>query len=143
MKKMTILSLSLLLLLLLSTVFMPSCVTSRDIHVEISCDDLGKNPTSMRNDFEIEIGDKIYAELCANHSTGFEWAYEMSGDPAVKEEDYDYEAPESDVPGAAGKETWTFEGVSKGTTEILMAYSQPWDGGIKKEWTYKISVVVK
>jgi predicted secreted protein len=143
MKKMTILSLSLLLLLLLSTVFMPSCVTSRDIHVEISCDDLGKNPTSMRNDFEIEIGDKIYAELCANHSTGFEWTYEMNGDPAVKEEDHHYDAPESNVPGAAGKETWTFEGVSKGTTEILMAYSQPWDGGIKKEWTYKISVVVK
>ena len=36
-----------------------SCiVTSRDIHVEISCDDFAENPTGTRNDFEIEVGDK-------------------------------------------------------------------------------------
>ena len=121
-----------------------SCiVTSRDIHVEISCDDFMENPNSMRNDFEIEVGDKIYIDLCSNPTTGFEWSYEMIGDLAVKEEDYDYHAPGSDIPGAPGKETWTFEGVNEGTTEIIMVYSQPWDGGIKEEWTYKISVVVK
>ena len=123
---------------------MISCiVTSRDIHVEIPCDDFMENPTSMRNDFEIEVGDKIYVDLCSNPTTGFEWSYEMIGDLAVKEEDYDYHAPDSDIPGAPGKETWTFEGLNEGTTEIIMAYSQPWDGGIKEEWSYKISVVVK
>jgi predicted secreted protein len=129
-------------LVILTLTLMSCLVTSRDIHVEISCDDFTENPTSIRNDFEIEIGDKIYVELCSNPSTGFQWSYEMSEDTALVEEDHDFEPPESDVPGAAGKETWTFEGIGKGTTVINMEYSQPWEGGIKGEWTYRINVIV-
>lgn len=115
----------------------------RVIHVEISCDTFEKNPTSMQNDFETYIGDKIYVELCSNPSTGFEWVYTMSGDTAVREVDHGYQAPNSDVPGTPGKQTWIFEAASEGTTEIIMTYSQPWDGGIKDKWTYKIGVVVR
>jgi len=133
-----------MLILIVMTLSMLSCiVTSRDTHVEISCDDFTENPTSVRNDFQIEIGDKIYVELCSNASTGFEWSYEMSGDNAVKEEDHDFEEPESDLVGAPGKETWTFEGIRKGTTVISMEYSQPWEGGMKGEWMYTINVVVE
>ena len=131
------------LLLLLSTIFMMSCITSRDIHVEISCDEFTENPTSMRNDFQIEVGDKIYVELCSNPSTGFKWIYEMSVDNVIKEEGYDFEEPDSNVVGASGKEIWTFEAIEKGTTVIDMQYSQPWDGGIKGEWTYRINVTVE
>jgi len=114
-----------LLITVVLTLTLVSCfVTSRDTHVEISCDDLTENPTSIRNDFEIEIGDKIYVELCSKPSTGFDWSYEMSGDTALKEEDHDFEAPEGDIPGVAGQETWTFEGIGKSTTVIDMEYSQ-------------------
>ena len=126
------------------TLILVSCfVTSRDTHVEISCDDFVEHPTSIRNDFEIKIGDKIYVELCSNPTTGFEWSYEMSGDSALKEEDHDFEEPEGDIVGAAGKETWTFEATDKGETIINMEYSQPWDGGMKGEWTYTINVSVE
>jgi len=137
--KIPVLLTSIIMVLTLASCF----VTSRDTHVEISCDDFMENPTSTLNDFNIEIGDKIYVKLCTNPTTGFEWSYEMSGDAAVKEEDHDFEGPESDVPGAPSKETWTFEGTAEGTTVINMSYSQPWDGGIKGEWTYKINVVVE
>ena len=133
-----------LLLTVIIALSLVSCiVTSREIHVEISCNDFMEHPTSMLNDFEMEVGDKLYIELCSNPTTGFEWSYEISGDVAVKEEDHDFQEPESDVPGAAGKETWTFEAVGKGTTIINMEYSQPWDGGIKGEWRYTINIVVK
>ena len=135
--------LALLIIVALTLTLLSCIVTSRDTYVEISCDDFTNNPTSMRNDFVIEIGDKVYVDLCSNPTTGFQWSYEMSGDTAVKEEDHDFDAPEGDVPGAAGKETWTFEGVRKGTTEILMEYSQPWDGGIKQDWTYRITITVE
>ena len=139
--KSRIVALLLLLVLILPTL---SCVvTSRDTYVEISCDDFIENPTSIRNDFKMEIGDKLYIELCSNPTTGFEWSYEMSGDSAIKEEDHDFDAPEGDVLGASGKETWTFEGINKGNTEIFMEYSQPWDGGIKQEWTYRIMITVE
>jgi hypothetical protein len=26
---------------------------------------------------------------------------------------------------------------------VLMEYSQPWEGGIKKEWTYRMNITVK
>ena len=135
--------LALLIIVVLTLTLLSCIVTSRDTHVEISCDDFTKNPTSMRNDFEIDIGDKLYIELCSNPTTGFEWSYQMSGDTAVMEEDHDFDAPEGDVPGASGKETWTFEGVDKGATEIFMEYSQPWDGGIKQEWTYRITIKIE
>jgi predicted secreted protein len=129
-------------LLILTLAALSCVVTSRETYVEISCDDFMENPTSIRNDFEIEIGDKIYVELCSNPTTGFEWSYNMSG-TAVKEEDHDFDEPEGDMLGAPGKETWTFEGVGQGIAEILMEYSQPWDGGIKGEWTYRITVTVE
>lgn len=131
-----------LFLLLFSIIFIPSCVTSRDINIEISCDEFRENPKGIQNDFHIEIGDKIYVELCSNPSTGFEWDYSMSGDNAIKEEGYDYEEPDSDIVGSSGKEIWTFEAIEKGETVINMEYNQPWQGGTKGEWVYTINIVV-
>ena len=132
---------SLVLVILMITTI--SCITSHDIHVEISCDEFSKNPKSLQNDFQIEIGDKIYVVLCSNPTTGFAWSYEMSGDTALKEEDHDFDPPEGGALGAAGKETWTFEAIEKGSTTINMEYSQLWQGGTKGEWTYTVDVVVK
>lgn len=135
---------SALILIVIFSLLLSSCVnTSRDIHVSITCDDFIDNPTSIRNDFTIEIGDKIYVELCSNPSTGFEWAYEMSVQNVVDEEDRDYEEPESNLTGAPGKALWTFEAANPGTTVVSMEYSQPWEGGIKGEWTYTINVTVE
>lgn len=138
--KLKIIASFMVVILILSVI---SCVTSRDYHVEISCDDFSKNPKNLQNDYQIEIGDKIYVVLCSNPTTGFEWSYQMSGDTALKEEDHDFDPPGSDLPGAAGKETWTFEAIKVGTTTIYMKYGQPWQGGIKGEWIYTVDIVVK
>ena len=131
------------LLTLATSLSLLSCiVTSRDINVEITCDQFNENHHT-RNEFKVEIGDKIRAKLCSNPTTGFKWEYEMSNANVLKEEDYDFEEPKGDVPGAAGIEVWTFEAVEKGTTEVRMEYSQPWEGGLKKEWTYTITVTVE
>jgi inhibitor of cysteine peptidase len=119
-----------------------SCiVTSHDFKAEVSCDQFGDN-SHRSGEFEVEVGDKIRVELCSNQSTGFEWDYEMTTENVLKEEDHDFEEPEEDMPGAAGVQFWTFEAVEKGTTEVRMEYSQPWEGGLKAEWTYTITVTV-
>ena len=122
-----------------------SCiVTSHDIGVEISCDEFTESPHSIRNEFEAEVGDKIRVELCSNPTTGFEWTYEMTSENVLKEEDYDFVEPEDDeLVGAPGTDIWTFEAVEKGTTEVNMEYSQTWQGGIKEEWTYTLTVTVE
>lgn len=139
--KMKILTLITLLLLTLTPF---SCiVTSENIVKEYSCNDFSENPTGLTNDYKIKIGDKITVKLCSNATTGFQWDYEITGDIAVKEEDHDYEEPGEDLVGAAGTEVWTFEGTEKGTAVVSMEYSQPWEGGIKKEWMYKMTITVE
>ena len=137
--RITIISAMLAILFLIT-----SClVTSRDINVDISYDEFTTN-NNIRNDFQVEIGDKIRVKLCSNPTTGFKWEYKMSVENVIKEEDYDFEEPEDkNLVGASGKEVWTFEAVSKGTTEVRMEYSRPWEGGEKAEWTYTMTVNVE
>ena len=122
----------LIFVVIVASLSLSSCITSRDINVEITCDQFNENH-HMRNDFQVEIGDKIRVKTCSNPTTGFQWEYEMSNERVLKEEDYDFEEPAGDVPGAAGIEVRTFEAVEKGTTEVRMEYSQPWEGGLKAE----------
>ena len=134
---------AILIAVILITLLLPlSCITSRDINVEITCDQFNANP-HMINDFQVEVGDKIRVNLCSNPTTGFEWTYQMSNEGVLQEEDHDFEEPNGDALGAAGIELWTFEAIEKGTTEVSMEYSQPWEGGLKAEWTYTITVTVE
>ena len=120
-----------------------SCiVTSHDYKVDISCDEFVEN-NHRSGDYKLEIGDKIRLELCSNPTTGFQWDYEMTKENVMKEEDHDFEGSRTDLPGAPSIELWTFEAIDKGTTELNMEYSQPWDGGIKKEWSYTLQVTVE
>jgi len=129
--------------ILVTTLLMSSCiVTSHDYNVELSCEQFGEN-SHRSGEFEVEVGDKIRVELCSNPTTGFEWGYEITIENVVKEEDHDFEEPEEGIVGAAGIEFWTFEAVEKGTTEVQMEYSQPWEGGLKAEWTYTVTVTVE
>ena len=61
-----------------------SCiVTSRDINVEITCDQFNENHHT-RNEFQLEIGDKIRVKMCSNPTTGFTWEYETSYENVLK-----------------------------------------------------------
>ena len=138
------LKLSLIFIIIITLLILTSCiVTSRAIGVEISCDEFNENPRGMINDFELETGDKITVKLCSNASTGFQWEYRITSENVIKEEDHDFEEPKDDMPGASGVEVWTFEAVAKGTTEVQMEYSQPWEGGLKAEWTYTMKIKVE
>jgi len=120
----------------------PGIVTSHDFNVEISCDEFA-DWNHLRGDFEVAVGDKIRVELCSNPTTGFQWGYEMTIENVLEEEDHDFEESEADVAGAAGIEIWTFEAVEAGETEVQMEYSQPWEGGLKSEWTYTMTVMIE
>ena len=133
-----------LITLLLFTLTLFSCITtSENIQKEYSCDDFSENPTSLTDDFDIRVGDKITVRLCSNATTGFEWDYTATGVSVLRETSHDFEEPGTDVPGAAGMEVWTFEAVAKGEIEVHMAYSQPWADGQKDEWTYTMAVTVQ
>lgn len=131
------------LTIFVAVLLMSSCiVTSYDFNVEISCHDFDEN-SHRSGEFNVEIGDKIRVRLCSNQTAGFQWNYEMTLENTLNEEDHDFEEPEEDTPGAAGTEIWTFEAVEAGTTQVQMEYSQPWEGGLKSEWTYNMTVTIE
>jgi len=120
-----------------------SCVvTSRDVNIEISCEQFSENPHFM-NSLKVNVGDKIRVKLCSNPTTGFKWDYRIIDETVLIKEDYDFEEPKDEgVVGAAGQEIWTFEAVNPGSTQVDLEYSQTWEGGQKAEWKFTLFLQV-
>jgi predicted secreted protein len=129
--------------ILVNVLFLSSCaVTSYDFEVDISCAEFDQS-NNRTGEFEVEVGDKIRVELCSNPTTGFQWDYAMTVDNVLREEDHDFQEPEGNDPGAPGIETWTFEAVETGTTEVQMEYGQSSEGGLQSQLTYNMTVTVQ
>ena len=111
-----------------------------------TCDQLRATPT-IQQSVVTTVGTDIRIVLCANPSTGFAWEEPQIADPAVISlVDRSYQAPDgasSPMVGAAGSETLTIRALAAGSTTLSTRYSQPWDGGTKGDWTYRLSVTVR
>jgi inhibitor of cysteine peptidase len=95
---------------------------------------------------DVSPGDSVVVALCANPSTGFQWSESavMSDDTVVRQVSHKHvPAKGDDTVGSAGREVWTFKALSSGTSSISMQYEQPWEGGLKREWTFTATVTVE
>jgi inhibitor of cysteine peptidase len=118
--------------------------TPKEAVVEVSCDDFSGNQHITR-EVQVPVNGTIELSLCSNPTTGFEWeAAKISNKRVLKEADHKFIEPESEgVVGAAGKDVWTFQALERGTATVTVAYSRPWEGGEKGEWTFELNVTVK
>jgi inhibitor of cysteine peptidase len=77
---------------------------------------------------EVEKGEEFAIVLESNPSTGYQWKLAEELDTGivvlVKTE---YEAPDTELMGAAGEEKWTFRAENLGDTTITLAYVRPWE----------------
>jgi len=117
--------------------------------VEVSCDDFMEQQHLSKR-VEVSAGETFTVTLCSNASTGFQWVEpaQVSDKGVLKQTGHEFIPPEEKdgelpAPGTAGQQRWTFEALRKGTTEVSMEYSRPWEGGEKGEWTFTLTVVVK
>ena len=92
---------------------------------------------------ELSVGDSLVVTLASNGSTGYSWSLTGVGDESVlqKSENH-YVAPKTNPMGAVGQEVWTFKALKKGTSNISMGYSRPWEKGISPIQTFDLTVVV-
>lgn len=119
------------------------------VTVEVSCDDFMEQQ-HLSKQVEVGIGETFTVTLCSNASTGFQWVEpaQVSDKGVLRQTGHEFIAPgekdgEPPAPGTAGQQQWTFETLRKGTSEVSMEYSRPWEGGEKGEWTFTLTVVVK
>ena len=113
--------------------------------IEISCDEFGAQ-NHITREVEIPNPSSQIVILCANPTTGFQWAEtaQISDETVIYQYEHNFVPPdEEDIVGAPGKDVWTFKTLKPGTSTITFNYSRPWEGGEKGEWTCTVDVIVK
>jgi inhibitor of cysteine peptidase len=119
---------------------------AQEANVEVSINEF-TDSDDIAKEVQIAEGGALTVSLGSNPSTGFTWT-EMAliADATVLRQTGGggfMEAEGTQVVGAAGTQTWTFEALKKGTTTISMEYGRPWEGGEKGAWTFELTVIVK
>ena len=124
------------------------------VAVEVSYDDFMEvKDTISRHvskEIEVSVDSSFTVTLWSNATTGFKWS-ELAiirDHNVVQQIGHEYIAPVDNggtpsPPGTAGNEVWTFKALKKGTSDISMEYSQPWEGGEKDAFGFFLTVVVK
>lgn len=118
---------------------------AKQASVEVPLDDF-TNQNHISREVTVNAGDSFTLTLGSNPTTGFTWPESAQiGDQTVLQQTaHEFIPPgEEGVVGAPGKEVWTLKALKKGTTEVSMEYSRPWEGGEKGVWTFTLTVVVK
>ena len=120
-----------------------ACSSQRS--VEVPCDRFYEMQ-HISKEIEVPVGNSFTVTLCSNPSTGFKWGEAMIGDQTVLEQvDHEYVALEGKSPpppGTPGQEVWTFKALKEGQSAVSVEYGQPWEGGMKSEWTFALTVLV-
>ena len=84
--------------------------------------------TDRNQRFTVDVGDDFQVVLESNMTTGYGWQLEAPLDGRVLELLGDrYEAPNSDLAGAAGHQVFDFRAVGDGSTFIRLWYIRPFD----------------
>ena len=94
--------------------------------------------------FETTIGKTFTIALDANATSGYNWSQTTKDTNVVAYVDNAYmaEAPDPQVAGGSGTDTFTFKAVGKGTTTITLAYARPWES-VPPAQTRTVTVTVK
>ena len=128
---------------LLPALLLGCAVASEQGSINLTCDDF-MSQKHIIGQLSVNAGNSFTVTLCANPTTGFQWESAVITDPSVlTETNHQFFGPEDEnLVGAAGRDVWTFKALKKGTSNISIAYSRPWEGGEKGEWTFTAAVTV-
>jgi inhibitor of cysteine peptidase len=127
------------------TLWLISCAPAgKEVSLQATYDDFVQQKNLTRN-MIANTRDVVKITLPSNPSTGFKWEIVGISDIAIlsQEGQSQYVLPEPPATGAGGQEIWIFKVLKRGTSSVSMAYSQPWEGGTKSEWTLGVEIKVR
>ncbi len=115
-------------------VVLVTCGTPRPV-------ELGSNDSG--SELRLDIGDEFIVELESNPSTGYSWELlDPNTIPMVRLDSSVYTAPDSDLVGAAGTQTFTFEAVEFGAGVVRLEYIRTFDEVIIPDRVVEYIVIV-
>jgi predicted secreted protein len=115
--------------------------TDRRTKITVGCGDfeVGDSNILVTRTAALKAGTVLVVTLCSNVTTGFAWQEGAIDSAHIRVLSHAYTAPATTNPplaGASGLETWTFLVTGHGEGHAVLAYSQPWAGGIKAAWIF-------
>lgn len=101
--------------------------------------------TSSSKEVTLADGGTLTVILESNITTGYSWNENASiGDKTVMQRtDHKYQPPATPVPGAGGKEVWTFKALKAGKSTISLEYSRPFEPNTAPAKTFTLTVTVR
>lgn len=99
--------------------------------------------TDPNQKIEVGVGDKFTIKLESNPTTGYSWSLAAPLDAAILSTAGDsYIADKPQRTGSGGTQLLTFKAVGKGSTEIQLRYSRPWEENVQpaQAETFKVQV---
>ncbi|MEN6615874.1 MAG: protease inhibitor I42 family protein [Syntrophorhabdus sp.] len=128
-----------------------ACTVEKDVRIADGKVDVSKTKhervfTDPAQTISVARGEIFSLSLESNPSTGFSWQFiEREKPGAVIFLSRVYEAPKSSrpMPGAPGRERFTFRAQSPGEEELVFQYLRPWEKNIPVGTTLTFRVKVR
>ena len=93
---------------------------------------------------QVSTGQPFTIVLDSNRTTGYQWQLAKPLDASMLQQvDNVYEAPQTNLAGAGGKELWTFKAVGKGKTTIDFHYVRPWEKNTPRATSTSFEIVIE
>ena len=93
---------------------------------------------------EVAAGNEFKIIIESNPSTGYHWELVGGIDESLLQFiSTEYRATEPILPGASGKEAWTFKALAPGETTIVLGYYPPSNDPVEPAQTVTFTIVVK
>lgn len=92
---------------------------------------------------ELTAGQKLVLSLESNPTTGFDWEVSEIDEDVIKQSGESEYKSESDLIGAGGVRTFTFEAVTAGTSALKLIYHRSWEKDIPPEQVFTVTINVK
>ena len=101
---------------------LPACSSAapKELSVDIASSD---------KEVTLVAGGTLTVTLESNITTGYSWNENANiGDKTVMQQtDHKYQPPATAIPGAGGKEVWTFKALKAGKSTLSLEYRRPFE----------------
>ena len=100
-----------------------------------------EHTTDPSQNIEIGISEQFIITLESNPTTGYEWQADF--DESLLKLVQDELKPAKTEPSMTGvgcKQSFTFQGVKKGKTEVTLTYKRSWEEGFAEQKVFAISI---
>ncbi|HUC89501.1 MAG TPA: protease inhibitor I42 family protein [Patescibacteria group bacterium] len=100
--------------------------------------------TENQSNIEVKKGQQFTISLASNASTGYSWSVDDTYNKnVITKVSNKYQAANTNMSGAPGKELWVFKGANKGSTKLNFKYTRSWEANMSPASSKTFDVTVK